>query len=251
MFALLLPTRPVLTPSDSSTFTQISPTQYAFKFPLLPFFSHIVIFLLPGQLLPPEAAAAVYVQFPYSPEFKLLGAIGNEKQSAIFKVNAGAAGSVSRMSTGGMVGTPAEVDMDADDTFPPNMLNPPSSVNPGDLEAGGGEVTIGISIEPTASIAAQLATLRSSNPSISIQQPTPSTSTPSTDLALVRIPPSTKILAQRIIQNAFNFLASFSGGGGGRPDGEVVPLKAFRDWWVKFERRIESDPGFLERDGDG
>ncbi|KAG6018023.1 hypothetical protein E4U43_007855 [Claviceps pusilla] len=37
---------------------------------------------------------------------------------------------------------------------------------------------------------------------------------------------STSALAQRIIQNAFNFLASFSGTAG--PEGiEVVPLKAF------------------------
>ena len=37
--------------------------------------------------------------------------------------------------------------------------------------------------------------------------------------------------------------------GGGE---EVVPLKAFRDWWVKFERRIEVEgTGFLEREDDG
>jgi len=52
-------------------------------------------------------------------------------------------------------------------------------------------------------------------------------------------------LAQRIIRNAFNFLASFSGTAG---TVEVVPLKAFEDWWRKFESRIRSDPGFLERE---
>lgn len=57
--------------------------------------------------------------------------------------------------------------------------------------------------------------------------------------------PSTKLLAQRIIKNAFNFLASFSGGQDGQ---EVVPLKSFQDWWARFERRVENDPGFLERD---
>jgi protein Hikeshi len=62
-----------------------------------------------------------------------------------------------------------------------------------------------------------------------------------------RAPPPTKLLAQRIIKNAFNFLASFAGGSGGQ---EVVPLKSFQDWWTKFERRVENDPGFLERDGD-
>lgn len=69
----------------------------------------------------------------------------------------------------------------------------------------------------------------------------------STALTLARRPPTTKVLAQRIIKNAFNFLASFAGGAGGS---EMVPLKAFREWWVKFERRVENDPGFLERDVD-
>jgi hypothetical protein len=58
--------------------------------------------------------------------------------------------------------------------------------------------------------------------------------------------PSTAVLAQRIIQNAFNFLASFSGSAG--PGGiEVVPLKAFEDWWRKFESRVRADPSFLEK----
>ena len=58
-------------------------------------------------------------------------------------------------------------------------------------------------------------------------------------------PPSTLVLAQRIIKNAFNFLSGFSGTAG---QVEVVPLKAFEDWWRKFESRVKTDPGFLERD---
>lgn len=61
--------------------------------------------------------------------------------------------------------------------------------------------------------------------------------------------PPTVVLAQRIIQNAFNFLASFSGTAG--PDGvEVVPLKAFENWWKKFESRVRADPSFLEKQSD-
>lgn len=61
--------------------------------------------------------------------------------------------------------------------------------------------------------------------------------------------PSTVVLAQRIIQNAFNFLASFSGTAG--PGGvEVVPLKAFEDWWKRFESRVRADPSFLEKQAD-
>ena len=51
------------------------------------------------------------------------------------------------------------------------------------------------------------------------------------------------MLAQRIVQNAFNFLASFGEKGVGGQ--EVVPLGRFREWWGKFERRVEADEGFL------
>ncbi|KAI1414803.1 hypothetical protein F5Y13DRAFT_158332 [Hypoxylon sp. FL1857] len=61
--------------------------------------------------------------------------------------------------------------------------------------------------------------------------------------------PSTQVLAQRIIQNAFNFLAGFSGKVGAEGV-EVVPLKAFQEWWRKFENKVRNDPTFLEREQD-
>ena len=109
--------------------------------------------------------------------------------------------------------------------------------------ATAGEATVGISVEQAATLLSQLESLGASKPVSSTalvlagnqrQRPTP-------------LP--TKALAQRIIKNAFNFLASFAETtiGGGQ---EVVPLKSFRDWWTKFERRIENDPSFLEREDD-
>ncbi|KAJ9604440.1 hypothetical protein H2200_011276 [Cladophialophora chaetospira] len=96
-----------------------------------------------------------------------------------------------------------------------------------------GEINLGISVEPVPAIQAQMAQL---------QQPSSPTA------AAKRPPPDTKILAQRIIKNAFNFLSSFAGN---LANGvEVVPLKSFQDWWTKFERRVQNDPGFLERDED-
>ena len=144
-----------------------------------------------------------------------------EKQSAIFRVD-GVIGSEANDS--GIV----EVDMDAD--IPPAAPN--STTAPGN-------VVVGISIEPLTSITAQLTALKAS---------AAETAATSTALTVVRRPPSTKVLAQRIIKNAFNFLASFAGGEGGN---EMVPLKSFREWWIKFERRVENDPGFLEREIDG
>jgi len=221
-FGLILPSRPVLVNA-----TVISVTQYAFTFPSNPTFSHIVVFLLPGTFLPDDSLAGVYVQIPGSTSgFRLLGAIGSEKQSAIFKVT-GCSGKAEDSAVNGLDrgnGTEDEMFVDTTTAFE--------------------NVTVGISIEPAATIAAQLETLEGSNGS-----PPLTALMVSTGRQQRPTPLSTKILAQRIIKNAFNFLASFAGttGAGGQ---EVVPLKSFQDWWSKFERRIENDPGFLERDTD-
>ena len=220
-FGLILPARPVLTAPIA-----ISPTQFAFTFPSTPSFSHIIVFLLPSTTLPDGTLAGVYIQLPNSaPEFKLLGALGVNKQSAIFKINADSAAT---NATDIPTGTSEDEMTDVD------AANGAASI---------GEVAVGISIEPAANISTQLETLKSAQ------------SSSSTALVTSRSPhqrPSpltTKVLAQRIIKNAFNFLASFAGttGVGGQ---EVIPLKSFQDWWAKFERRIENDPGFLEKEAD-
>jgi hypothetical protein len=144
--------------------------------------------------------------------FRFLGAVGEGKESAVFKVrglgNTGAGG-----------GAGGEVDMDAPEA---------------------GELTLGISIETADSVAAQMATLSTSQPS----QNQPLSSSQAVVLAKPPKKPDTLLLAQRIIKNAFNFLTSFSGNTAGGV--EVVPLKAFEEWWRKFEGRVRSDPGFLE-----
>lgn len=210
MFGLIISGRPV----DAAP-AALTETQYAFKTPPVPTFSHIVVFLLPGTQLPAGMAASVYVQIPPSQEFKLLGGIGPGKESAIFKVSG-------LKPSDGAAGT----DMDAmtDDTG-----GAPAS----------GDIVVGISIEPAAQVEAQLAQLKGG------QQSAPNPSS-----ALVRLNSSpavakvtTKLLAQRIIGNAFNFLASFGS--------DTVPLKAFEEWWKKFEKRVELDPSFLERAEQG
>ncbi|KAK4165154.1 hypothetical protein QBC43DRAFT_288040 [Cladorrhinum sp. PSN259] len=53
-------------------------------------------------------------------------------------------------------------------------------------------------------------------------------------------------LAEKVIGNAFNYLASFSvDNRDGR--GVMVPLKAFEEWWKKFQSKARTDPKFLER----
>lgn len=219
-FGLLLPSRPVLVNP-----AVISPNQYAFTLPSMPAFSHIVVFLLPGTTLPDGTLAGVYVLLPGIPAFKFLGAIGTEKQSAIFRVSG-----VGSLGSGGDA---VRVDdmMDADETS--------TTING---TAIAGDVTVGISIEPASTIALQLESLKATESSSS-------TALVPVKGPLQTTPVSTKVLAQRIIKNAFNFLASFAGTtcAGGQ---EVIPLKSFQDWWSKFERRIENDPGWLEREAD-
>lgn len=224
MFSVVVPGRPCLTDITAvDAQPGIQPTKFAFAIPAAPKFNHLVVFFLPGTVLPPDTAAAIYLQTPNSkptpngPEFQFLGAIGNEKPSAIFKVSSG----TQQQANTGMVQDDEMLDEGA------NVTN--------------GQVTLGISIEPAQSVAAQMATLNASRG----QQQT------STDL--VRMPPqqkqiTTKILAQRVIGNAFNFLASFAETDPNKKGEDVVPLKAFRDWWSKFERRIDMDPSFLERE---
>lgn len=102
------------------------------------------------------------------------------------------------------------------------------------LDAGAGGLVIGISVEPADSVSKRLQEL--DDKKAVANQASPSH-------------PTTVVLAQRIIQNAFNFLASFSGSA--CPGGvQVVPLKAFEDWWRRFESRVRSDPSFLEKQSD-
>jgi len=179
-----------------------SPTSYLYAIPPSPAgtkpFSHVVVFLLPGIVLPENAAAAIYLVTPPTPgsgqtepNFKFLGGIGPGKESAIFKIGSN------------------------------NTEN----------------VVLGISLEPADSVAARMSEVASSA----------AASGSSTALvpAGATQQPSTLVLAQRIIKNAFNFLASFSGTAG---QVEVVPLKAFEEWWRKFESKVRTNPGFLERD---
>ncbi|KAL8965729.1 MAG: hypothetical protein Q9197_006358 [Variospora fuerteventurae] len=230
-FGVILPSRPVIT--NPAT---VSPTQYAFTLPSSPSFSHVVVFLVPGTPLPADTLAAVYIQLP-GLHFKLLGAIGNDKQTAIFRVknnnNPTTAAAASSSAHANNNNHAEEEDEMSDATLA--IDGAASSADPSQ------PVTIGISIEPASTISAQLAAL---------QQPFSSALVlANKNLSSSPVVP-TKVLAQRIIKNAFNFLASFAGQTtvGGE---EMVPLRSFRGWWEKFERRVENDPGFLEREADG
>ncbi|OOF94584.1 hypothetical protein ASPCADRAFT_131199 [Aspergillus carbonarius ITEM 5010] len=209
MFSVIIPDRPCLTDIVAvDTQPNGQTTKFAFNFPLPPSFSELVVFFLPGTVLPPDTAAAIYIQFPdpnNAPQFRFIGALANERPSAILKVQ------------------------------PPQI---PGLQNGEGMMGAAPMVTLGISLEPVQTVAPQVAALEA-------EQAGPG--------ALVRHTRqqkeiTTKVLAQRIIGNAFNFLASFASSDPSNRGQEVVPLKTFRDWWTKFERKVEMDPTFLERE---
>jgi hypothetical protein len=197
MFGLLISGRPIDAQPQA-----ISPTQFAFQVPSRPAFNHIAVFSLPGNELPPDAAAAIFIQIPPSTEFKLVGALSSMRPSTMFKIN-----------TGNNVAPSAGDDqLMLDDT-------------PEGVEIGGPAIVVGIEIQPAAQVKALLAEQKANS-----------------STQLVPSSYSAKILAQRIIANAFNFLASFGS--------DTVPLKAFESWWSKFESKVNNDPSFLERPQD-
>lgn len=205
-FGVIVSGRPILTDAQI-----ISPTQVAYSIPTSPSFSHIVVFLLPGTHLPDGTAAAVYAQLPGTSDFKLLGAIANEKPSAIFKIRGGNA-------AGGGPGSPDEDAM----------------VDEGSANAA--PLALGISLEPAAQVAAALEQKKAQEAG----------SSTSSDAMVVHGQSAVdqKVLAQRIIKNCYDFLTSWG-------SGDTVPLKAFQAWWTKFEGKIERDPSFLSRSDGG
>jgi hypothetical protein len=210
--------RPIVTEPSSL----LSPTQFAFQIPSQPTFSHIVVFLLPGVTLPDGTAVAVYAQLPGTIDFKLLGAIANEKPSAIFKINTKAGG-----PAGGGLGN----DEDA-------MVDEGVSMGGSDSTA---PLALGISVEPAQQVAAALEQKKAQDAAASAR---PNIG-PGNELVLHgQRSVETKVLAQRIIKNCYDFLTSWG-------SGDTVPLKAFQAWWTKFEGKIERDPGFLERTDGG
>lgn len=238
MFSVVIPGRPCLTdivPVDAQPNGQA--TKFAFTFPLNPSFTEIVVFFLPGTVLPPNTGAAIYVQMPdpntgNPGDFRFIGALANEKPSGIFHIQP------QPQNTAGQRSEAEEED---------EMLDEGTGNAPGGSAAGPANsvVTLGISIEAAQNIAPQLSALESERG----VGPSPSTAlVPLSAEQRQQKQVTTKVLAQRIIGSAFNFLASFAESDPNHKGQEVVPLKSFRDWWTKFERRIEMDPAFLERE---
>ena len=132
------------------------------------------------------------------------------------------------------------------------------------LSAESTSITLGISIEPEQAVQNQVAASKiATNTSIT------TTNTPgaiislanvnntaySQDSAVPQINPI--VLAQRILKHMLNFVNSYAtvlpaGVGGNNRGGSIayIPLKAFEDWYKRFENRVATDSSFLKHDTD-
>jgi protein Hikeshi len=183
-------------------------------------FGHIAVFLLPGVTLPPNTAAAIYVAL--NPAAFAPG--GEGSAAANFKFLGG-------------VGPGKE-----------SAVFKLAGVGGGNNSTTADGVVMGIDIEDAGTVTKKIQEVQAQ--AQQSQGQTTSTSTEVVPAGAVQGLRGEQIvvLAQRIIKNAFNFLSSYSGQV--ESGVEVVPLKAFQEWWKKFEAKIKMDPSFLEREQD-
>ncbi|CAO3627660.1 unnamed protein product [Cunninghamella blakesleeana] len=182
---------------------QVDVNKYVFELSEVQSIHHLVVFLVGTTPFEPGFAATVHLLWP-NKDWQLLGGLSNEKPSAIFKISTN------------------------------NMNNPQQQpIN----------ATLGISIEPIATVEQQLSTLSSS--SLVVR---PSSSN------LSQIPMSNiGQMALRVLDNLYNYVNSFTVDNmpvGAIPLGQLsdkgyLPVKAFQTWYDNLSRKLANDPNYL------
>ncbi|ORX47972.1 DUF775-domain-containing protein [Hesseltinella vesiculosa] len=165
--------------------------------------NHLVVFLLGNVPFEPGYAATVHLLWQ-NKDWQLLGGLSNDKPSAIFRIS-------SSKSADGMV---------QDQT-----------------------ATLGISIEPVASVEQQLDTLKSG-----LVKATP----------LQQKVSMTEVgrMASRVIDNLFNYVTSFAVQElpmdavvlGQVAERSYLPIKVFQTWYDNLSRKLANDPNYLSSD---
>lgn len=206
---------------------------------------HLSLFILPDVQFDPGFTALIYYQYQvYGPsnqassnppllastDFKLLGSLNSQKQSAIFKINPGDLG----YKTANLQVT-QEGDMDMDvDTGTAGTTNQPTA-----------SIILGISVEPTQSanqiIQQQQQPLAGNGKSLVVGKINNSSSQAALQVSKDLTQSQVLEFSNKIIANAYNFLSSFADGN------NKVSMDKFNDWWNKFKSRMANDPGYLKR----
>ncbi|KAJ2829169.1 hypothetical protein FBU31_002754 [Coemansia sp. 'formosensis'] len=179
---------------------QVDVNKYVFELPDAHNINHIVVFLLGTIPFEPGYAATVHLLWP-NKSWQMLGALSNDKPSAIFRLKA----TITPEEAASMPGVNAE---------------------------------LGISIEPIQAVEQQFQQMRQqsggSNALVVAQQQ----QTPSMPVALQ--------FAERTLQSLFDYAMSFAtrpdasmGAFGSGAAAQVLPVKAFEDWYNSFQRKIQ------------
>lgn len=194
----------------------MEPLKFVITFENLPsHVSHLSIFMLPDITFDPNYTALIYFQVlnsqePAPPDFKLLGGLNLNKQSAIFKVNN--VEKPTNYNSGGMM---VDEDMDLDTSASANTTS----------------VLIGISVEPNEQATALLMQLKKPVQAIT-----------NGEAAVKQAYSNDQIveLANKIISNAYNYLSGFV------DSSNNVSMNRFNDWWSKFKTKLQNNPKLLD-----
>ncbi|THH09704.1 hypothetical protein EW145_g1828 [Phellinidium pouzarii] len=194
---------------------QVDDTHAIFELPSASTINHICVFLLGTVPFPDTYGATVHFHWP-GKGFQLLGALSNDKPSAIFRLR-------------GVFSTQTSL-THAAFQVPSVSANLDASFE-GDVNA-----ILGISVEPLAAIQAQLATLPSAlaRPAASsaLSEPT--------------------ALAEKIVKHLFNYLSSFAAGGTsstGLSTDNYVQMRTITRWYETFISKVRAGgTGFLDKD---
>ncbi|KAJ1661119.1 hypothetical protein IWQ61_000055 [Dispira simplex] len=217
---------------------QVDVNKYVFELTDPHAINHLVVFLLGTIPFESGYAATVHFHRAETQTWQLLGMLSNTKPSAIFRLRPGNAKPTS---------------------FPIAMMSDSetlSTKNQGTSIAAGpsGSATLGISIEPLASVEAQVAQLYQSTvtPSSTVGALVPHKPTAAVDHLLPAQQQAIMIpLVKKVMENLYNFVTSFIASGqpgpGTNPDNQSIPIKAFETWYRNVEHKLQMSPDFLNQ----
>ncbi|KAJ2032527.1 hypothetical protein IW146_008483 [Coemansia sp. RSA 922] len=181
---------------------QVDVNKYVFELPDAHSINHIVVFLLGTVPFEPGYAATVHLLWP-NKSWQMLGALSNDKPSAIFRLKA----TITPEEAASMPGVNAE---------------------------------LGISIEPIQAVEQQLQQMRQQSGGSSAVVVTQQQGQQNPSAQVVRQ------FAERTLQSLFDYAMSFAtrpeasmGAFGSGSAVQVLPVKAFEDWYNGFLHKIQ------------
>ncbi|EJD01996.1 DUF775-domain-containing protein [Fomitiporia mediterranea MF3/22] len=191
---------------------QIDETHATFELPSVSTINHICVFLLGTVPFPDGYGATVHLHWP-GKGFQLLGALSNDKPSAIFRVR----GTFSSTTT-----------------LNRSAFQDPNNGMSDGVASTGETAILGIAVEPLSVIQAQLASI----PSAAVA--------PRSSASALSDP---TVLAEKIVKHLFNFISSFAVPPGGVMTPETyIQMSAITRWYESFVAKIQAGGvGFLER----